>query len=331
LERHHPIWLAIAWISVLAGAVILLSDLFPRLQQVPGLAVLAAVGPYGALLWLFAVAVIAIAGKRRGRLLSLVALAGLIGHATLLIPYAPQQPPEGTAQFRVMELNLCFGRANLNQLYVQVERYLPEVVVLTEITEGNVATLDNPLWNAAYPYHLGTPGKDAANGIGDPSGTVVYAKHALTPLDGLQDMTNQAVVAKVSNNDDPDSSFTIVAAHMVNPLRDPNAWVADGDKLVSLAASNSATPLVIAGDLNATHESLPMRLLTSAGMADAKMSSGSGWQPTFPSNLMPIPPLVAIDHILVNDSFEALAVTPISVSGTDHLGLVADLALASVR
>ena len=92
---------------------------------------------------------------------------------------------------------------------------------------------------------------------------------------------------------------------------------------------------MIVGDLNATMDHAPMRELVGRGFRDAATEARSRWQPTWQPTWpsagvvarfgVTVPPLVAIDHVLVAEGLRALATRTYPVRGTDHLALVATL------
>jgi endonuclease/exonuclease/phosphatase (EEP) superfamily protein YafD len=82
---------------------------------------------------------------------------------------------------------------------------------------------------------------------------------------------------------------------------------------------------VLAGDFNAVSDHGPMQALRRAGLKSATDVAGAGWLPTYPAN-RPIPPLLPIDHVLINDDLTATSVTSLPVSGSDHRGLFVTLA-----
>jgi endonuclease/exonuclease/phosphatase (EEP) superfamily protein YafD len=84
-------------------------------------------------------------------------------------------------------------------------------------------------------------------------------------------------------------------------------------------------PLVVAGDFNAVNDHGPMQALQRAGLKSATDVAGAGWLPTYPANRL-IPPLLPIDHVLINEDLTATSVTSFAVSGTDHRGLLATIA-----
>lgn len=82
-------------------------------------------------------------------------------------------------------------------------------------------------------------------------------------------------------------------------------------------------PAVAAGDFNATRDNVPRRDLASDGWVDAAETVGAGMVRTWPNDLAPLPPLVALDHVLARDGPSAAKVTVIDIDGTDHRAVVA--------
>jgi endonuclease/exonuclease/phosphatase (EEP) superfamily protein YafD len=80
---------------------------------------------------------------------------------------------------------------------------------------------------------------------------------------------------------------------------------------------NLGQPPVVAGDFNAVNDHGPMQALRRAGLKSAADVAGAGWLPTYPAN-RPIPPLLPIDHVLINEDLTATSVTSFALSGSDH-------------
>ena len=68
-----------------------------------------------------------------------------------------------------------------------------------------------------------------------------------------------------------------------------------------------------------------MRELYALGLKSVTDIVGAGWLPTYPADA-PVPPLIPIDHILVDDQLTGTSISTVRVSGSDHLGLLATLA-----
>lgn len=94
LGRHRGVWrtlgLSVAWLLLAAAAGLALLYAVPELQLVHRLATLAAVFiPFGVLLWGAAVLLFLAAGRGWGKLLALVAVAGLVLAVLWARPYWP--------------------------------------------------------------------------------------------------------------------------------------------------------------------------------------------------------------------------------------------------
>ena len=68
-----------------------------------------------------------------------------------------------------------------------------------------------------------------------------------------------------------------------------------------------------------------MRELYADGWRSAADLAGAGYVRTYPADRR-IPPLIGIDHILVNDRLTATSFSTFDVPGTDHRGVRADIA-----
>lgn len=69
-----------------------------------------------------------------------------------------------------------------------------------------------------------------------------------------------------------------------------------------------------------------MRRFLSRGYADSADRAGQGLIPTWPANKR-IPPLITIDHVVVDRRVNVNAVSVHTVPGTDHRAVFADLRL----
>jgi endonuclease/exonuclease/phosphatase (EEP) superfamily protein YafD len=85
-------------------------------------------------------------------------------------------------------------------------------------------------------------------------------------------------------------------------------------------------PAILLGDFNAGHDHREFRELLATGFKDAAQAAGKGLAPTWPSGSS-IPPFVALDHVLVTPDIEVMAFATITVPGTDHSAIVAELML----
>jgi endonuclease/exonuclease/phosphatase family metal-dependent hydrolase len=123
------------------------------------------------------------------------------------------------------------------------------------------------------------------------------------------------------------AGLTMLAVHPLAPTA-PAGWVREHALILDEARRSDVD--VIVGDLNATPDHDVIRALDAAGWRDAGELANTGWQPTWPANHLGIipflPPVVRIDHVLVDDGLTSLGTHTVDVAGTDHLALVAEIA-----
>ena len=126
---------------------------------------------------------------------------------------------------------------------------------------------------------------------------------------------------------------TVAVTHLSVPTPDPlRGWRDDlarlPETLLKIAESGQG-PVIVGGDLNATPDNLEFRRLLRNGYHDAAAQAGAGLTRTYRADARLLPALFAIDHILTHDC-TASAVRTLSVAGTDHRALVADIELPTL-
>ena len=122
--------------------------------------------------------------------------------------------------------------------------------------------------------------------------------------------------------------LVVVATHPQAPT-EPDLWRSDHAALLALVRQRH--PDLVLGDLNATVDHAPMRALVDAGLRDAAELANTGWQPTWPFGdrwrlAVALPPLVAIDHVLVGPRLAVVEVHTADLPGSDHRAVVATVA-----
>lgn len=157
---------------------------------------------------------------------------------------------------------------------------------------------------------------------------MVFATYELSEVESL----NTTFGGYVMTVGTPDETITLIAVHPHPPTSDARPWRAD-HAVVRRAAAAADGPVVIAGDFNATVDHEPMRELQGRGFVDAAEQAKSGWQPTWPAademSLLgiPVPSILAIDHVLLTDELVASDTESVTIQGTDHRALLVELAM----
>ena len=123
----------------------------------------------------------------------------------------------------------------------------------------------------------------------------------------------------------------LLAAHPLPPLSVLEVlW---RRSLADLATEARATdlPVVVLGDFNADRDHAPFRRLLGTGLRDAHDERGRGLARTWPAKA----PLLHLDHVLVGDGEGGRLVVEdvreVVLPGSDHLAVVADLAVLPQR
>lgn len=324
--RRILFWLVVT-LLVVAG----LSLTVARLAQPPGgIGVrLVAFTPLAVLPWALVVLLLLarvawpgrVGEERRRRLpwvaATVLALAPLGLHGWWLAPmYAGSAPAAGGATVTVVNVNGLLGRVDgVGVVRLATERDA-DLLVLEEVTESQLAEMRAAGLDEGWPHTAGTAGTGT-------DGTMVFSRF---PLGDPQRVDTEFDSWRVPVQT-PDGEVELLAVHTFPPT-DAGAWRADLDAVVAAAPGAD----LVVGDVNATLDHAPLRRLQDAGFRDAAELTNAGWQPTWPVNGsyhpfgVPVPPLVAIDHVWVGPDWTALDTATAILDGTDHAALVARVA-----
>jgi endonuclease/exonuclease/phosphatase (EEP) superfamily protein YafD len=289
-----------------------------------GPALLASFIPYGLVFWLPALLLLGAAALRARRsgtfartslvVLTLVALVGLLAAVAWQAPgFVPDRRPVTTDPLTVASLNVRAGAADLSD--VVDETAGSDVVSFVEAPPEWVDAL--PLeFREAFPYAVGAP-------LQASSGSIIFSRYPITSSEALPASSFQQWSAVV---DTPQlGPLRVVAVHPCNPFCGPGLWTAEHTELRHWLARQDDTPTVVAGDFNAVDDHAPMRDLYADGWRSAADLAGAGYIRTYPADQR-IPPLIGIDHILVDGRLTATEFSTFDVPGTDHLGVRAVIA-----
>lgn len=320
------IWplVALGVLTLLPSAGMVTLRVLPQLQLEPVLGftrplpLLSSFITYASFGWLVAAILLGAAAVRARRPtgpvgLTVVALAGLALQLSWIAPdLVPDHRPGTGPSLTVMSLNMRIGQADATQVVRQAQQ--ADVVVLVESTPEALAALDAAGMTDRFGYAVG-------DGRSGPAGATVFARYPVRTVEDLRTSFQQ----QVTSVEVPDlGAVTLIAAHPCNPLCGTRLWDREAEQLREAAGRYADTPTVIAGDFNAVDDQLPMQRLRRDGFASATDVAGAGLIPTYPANSR-IPPVIGIDHVMINSRLTATAVTAFTVAGTDHRGLLATL------
>lgn len=284
-------------------------------------ALIAAFIPYGLLAYLLAFVCLVVASaraRRRAVLLSITSLVLILisAHVAWLAPlFVADSRPATTAEFTLLSFNLRNGSADQTTLSAQAEQ--ADIVILIETTPAALNALKRDRnWDQRFPYAIGDPRDDVSN-------TAIYSR---LPLGAGTLLGRTSFQQWDTTVDVPQIGIVrLLAVHPCNPYCGGGRWATEHLALRNAVAADLERPTIVAGDFNAIDDHGPMQQLRGLGLKSATDIVGAGWQPTYPANRR-FPPLMSIDHVLVNDQLTATSITTLQNKDSDHLGLLAVLA-----
>ena len=249
--------------------------------------------------------------------------AVLVTNLAWLVPlWTVDRPPAaGAAPLTVMTANLRLGEADAAAIVETVRSRRVDVLALEELTDDAVDRLRAAGLERELGHHVLEP-------LPGSSGAGLWSRLPLTATTAW-DATAAMPSAMVS------VGGRAVAVHVLHPyptlLTGSRHFRADYAALTSrVAALDPATPTILLGDLNATVDHSELRALMGERFRDAPELAGSGLLRTFtPSRRLP--PLLHLDHVLVDGHFGVTATAVVDLPGSDHRALVARLGLAPGR
>ncbi|MDJ0391835.1 endonuclease/exonuclease/phosphatase family protein [Rhodococcus sp. G-MC3] len=222
---------------------------------------------------------------------------------------------------RVMQSNLMLGLADPNEVVRLADANAVDVLTVQELTHDAERALDASGIAQLLPYHFTEPTVGGGGGAG------IYSRFPLSAEQQLPEfvLSNLVVDLDVGARD-PVRLYTV---HPVPPYPTPaTLWASEMELLRhDLSRSSETANVVVSGDFNSTRSHSRFRDILSDGFVDAADTSGSGLLATYPTD-KPYPAVVGIDHVLTRGA-TATALRRVTIPGSDHHGLIADLELKS--
>ncbi len=317
VRRLQSLLIVLAGLALIPAVAATVMRLFPPLDDATALvASFIAYGLIGYLLAALLIGIAVIRARRRGPLVVILLVVGALValHVSWLAPFfVRDHRPATTPSFTVLSLNLYGGNASPGQLWAQAQR--ADIVILVELTPDAQRALKSLGWDQRFPYAVG----DLRDEISD---SAIYSRFPLGEGRLIKTSFQQWVTTATVPQIGP---VTVMGIHPCNPYCGGNRWAGEHALLKTLASREMGAPLIMAGDFNAVDDHGPMQDLRRLGLRSATDVAGAGWLPTWPAN-RGVPPLLPIDHVMINSELTATAVRSLPIAGTDHLGLFATLA-----
>jgi endonuclease/exonuclease/phosphatase (EEP) superfamily protein YafD len=267
--------------------------------------------------WLLAPAGLAVllalvARWRLGMVWSLVVL-GLL--AWFMEPYGKTDEPGGPAlaEFRVLTSNVEFGRGT-PALVPVIRAGRPDIVFVEECEYTCQARLKRE-FGGDYPYRRAVE-------AGGSKGSIILSRFPLKDAAGVSGtMGMPGAVADVRGH-----AVRLQLAHPVPPLPGQvDVWRRELGRLRDVAAA-ARTPMILAGDFNASQDHAAFRRILDTGLSDAARLAGHDRTPSWPARTTPTIG-AQIDHVLVSRDFSASTARFLPVPNSDHRALLVNITL----
>ena len=307
-RRYWAIWVAV--VPLLAWALVRGLGL----DSGNSLAPLMTLTPWVALAALFVFGVAAALENWAAALAAGLALTIL---ALAVLPRAfgeGEAVPAGATTVTVLSVNAHAGAVDPEALVELVADLQPDLLAVQEMAPP----LDRRLRRAGLGRYL--PESVVQFPLpSDPKrrpGIGTYARLPLRHLAGGASSSLRVLVELEGRR-----NLRLVDFHPLKPLSDPQRW---RDALAGLPSAGHRAPWMVAGDFNATPDEAAFREVLDRGYRDAATVTGDGLQMTWPVGHS-FPPLVAIDHVLVDERLGIADFGAVALPGSDHKAVWAEV------
>ena len=258
-----------------------------------------------------AVIVFVVSLARRRFLLLLLSAALAVSGWFAIAPARSKLPPpawvRGAATFTIASSNVYFENKNPTEAARSLMARNADVVVVTELTESFLRTLDDQGFATAYP-HRSTVMASVSNGAG------VFSKFAFREARRWGSDKFPDVDIELPNG----QVVRVLSVHPLPPLEDrpSKTWNRDLQRLKERAQDEEGRPFTAVGDFNGARWQPRFGALL-AEYGDAHEAVGKGLTTSWPMNQM-VPRFTRLDHALFNGLLYPTAVEDFTVPGSDH-------------
>jgi vancomycin resistance protein VanJ len=275
---------------------------------------------------LFLVPAMVVAGSaRRPRLLAILAIPTLLigfTFAPLFLPRRVAAPPANALPLKVMSYNL-HAIQDTQGIARIIRQEQPDLLLVQELHPGLVSLSLDALADLYPELYVEV--------VSQPEVRFVQAVVSRYPLKEVSAEFEKGRVQKVKV-ETPAGEIAVWNVHFLPPFLVPPTR--HDQQAIALAADIATveTPLIVAGDFNATELSTTYKLI-NRHLRNAHWEVGGGFGFSFPAppyTLYDLPlnigPLYRIDHIFYSQHFRASAAQTVpNGGGSDHFPVVAQL------
>ncbi len=246
-------------------------------------------------------------GRRRVRLLTVVASLVAFGVVCVVGPLLPHRGPAPVAPLTLVSTNLYLNNTTPQAAVTALLAVGADVEVAVENSPQHLAAFERI--DTSHPYSASD------------DQLVVRSRYPVTAmLDPAHVPTRRTLAVTIEA---PAGPFLLYAVHALNPLSESTftsqlVWV---ERLLR-AAARETLPVVIAGDLNMSDRQLGYRRLAGE-MRDA--ITAGGWGHMTYSDGVWAPLFLRIDHVFVSRQWCAADGGTVDLPGSDHEGVAVQI------
>ena len=257
-----------------------------------------------------------VAARLRLRPLAIVAALttlSLTGTTFLAVrPFPVVTPKSGQPQLSIAFANVY----NNNRVPADAARTLlatkADVIAIAELTKPIVKALTEQGIDKDYPHQAGSPAVDAG-------GIALWSRF---PILGWERRQAGHPAILVTLDVDGTKLQLFVVHPRNNGIGAPGSEWANNAAEVASQSDALVGPVIVVGDFNATLAHPPLQKMQDNGFREVHSWLGHGLSPSWPTDRR-FPPLFRIDHAFVRGAVAPLAVSEVSVPGSDHRGFTA--------
>ena len=223
-----------------------------------------------------------------------------------------------SARVRVASANVFFKNPNPDAAAEAVMARDADVMVVTEFTESFSAAFDRVGARERYPYRT-------IRARLDRNGVVVFSKISFVETEVLTDTKMPAVKLSLPSGE----VLWVAAVHPYPPSTESQTkqWIRSLHDVRRFALGGAGDdPLALVGDFNGTRWQPTFGKLLAGSMIDAHEALGRGLSRSWPADRW-LPPLVRLDHALLNERAFPVAIDDFVVPGSDHLAFEVTIAV----
>jgi endonuclease/exonuclease/phosphatase (EEP) superfamily protein YafD len=225
--------------------------------------------------------------------------------------------PADAPRFRLVAANALGPNRRPAEFAAAITAVATDVLVVVEASSGILDALE-AAEVVRYHRHGLIEKRDRWGGCG------IWSRHPMELVEA-GDAGHAYIAARVRT---PAGPVTVIAVHTIAPAKPGSgpSWEASFGALAEVLDRQEG-PLVAAGDYNATLGHRPLvQLLARTGLRDAHTAAGRGLARSWPESRW-LPRLGLLDRMLLSDELAVAAIEERPMPGSDHLAIVADLAV----